>query len=775
MLGAKGMGVRSTSVEQRLAAALPFAPDSVLYFVAGLFAVTGAMATSTGEYDAVSTFLFEGFVNVGLAAFVVGATWLYLGRSELPRSSWWNVVTGYVGGILFIGVLLLWANLPALLSGASLLLLREDFVFFGNLGGLFGFFVGVSRARSEYNQQLRRELEVSNELVESSQEALWMFRDDWSELLYANAAFEEIIGQSIEALEADPTSFMAAVHPDDRDFVREQTRQLSDGEALEYEIRVNPHEEYGRWVWVAAQPIFRDGEQVAISGFARDITDMKERQRRFEAIFNQTYQFTGLMAPDGTLLEANDTALAFGGIDRRDVVGKKIWDAHWFRISEETRERTRADVERAADGEFVRHELEVQGADGTAIIDFSIRPITDDDGEVTLLIPEGREITELKEHEERVVSLHETTRRLFQAETRTEAAEIATAAAAEILDLPVNSIWFHDADTDALEPAAWTAEADEIFGDHPTFQAGEGLAWEVFESGEPELFDDVRSRPEVQNPETEMRSEMILPLDDAGVFIAGSTTTAEFDGRQVSLAKLLATNVDSALERIDKQRELEARQRELEHQIERLDEFAGIVSHDLRNPLSVAKGHLELLEADLDGDSREDVRKIDDALERMSRLIDDLLTLARAGEQLDDVRPVRLDRVVRSAWNAVETDGHDLRVDLDQRVPADESRLAQLFENLFRNAVEHAGEGASITVGALEDGGGFYVADDGPGIPESEREDVFDAGYSTNAEGTGFGLSIVKEIVDAHGWDITATESAGGGARFEVSGVSERA
>ena len=769
------MGVRGTSIEQRLAAALPFSPDSILYFVAGLFAVTGVVATSTGEYDAVSTLLFQGFMNVGLAAFVVGATWLYLGRSELPRSSWWNVVTGYFGGVLFIALLLLWANLPDLLSGTSLLALREDFVFFGNLGGLFGFFVGISRARSEYNQQLRRELEVSNELVESSQEALWMFSDDWSELLYANAAYEEIIGQSIEEIEADPTSFMEAVHPDDRDFVREQTRQLSDGEALEYEIRVNPHEEYGRWVWVAAQPIYRDGEQVAISGFARDITDMKERQRRFEAIFNQTYQFTGLMAPDGTMIEANDTALAFGGIDRRDVVGKKIWDAHWFQISEETRERTKADVERAADGEFVRHELEVQGADGTAIIDFSIRPITDDDGEVTLLIPEGREITELKEHEDRVVSLHETTRRLFQAETRTEAAEIATAAAAEVLDLPVNSIWFHDADADALVPAAWTAEADEIFGDHPTFRAGEGLAWRVFESGEAELYDDVRSRPEVQNPETEMRSEMILPLDGTGVFIAGSTTAAEFDGRQVSLAKLLATNVASALERIDKQRELEARQRELEHQIERLDEFAGIVSHDLRNPLSVAKGHLEFLEADLNGESREDLRKIDDALERMSRLIDDLLTLARAGEQLDDVRPVRLDRVVRSAWNAVETDGHDLQVDLDRQVPADESRLAQLFENLFRNAVEHAGEGASITVGTLEDGGGFYVADDGPGIPESEREDVFDAGYSTNAEGTGFGLSIVKEIVDAHGWDIVATESAGGGARFEVSGVSEQA
>lgn len=338
-----------------------------------------------------------------------------------------------------------------------------------------------------------------------------MFSDDWSELLYANAAFEEIVGVPVLRLEADPTAFIEAVHPDDREFVREQTRQLSDGTPREYEVRVNPDEEFSRWIWVEAQPIYRDGEQVAVSGFARDVTEMKERQRRFEAIFNQTYQFTGLMQPDGTLLEANDTALAFGGIEREDVIGKKVWDAYWFQVSEETRDRAREAVARAADGEFVRHELEVQGAEGTSIIDFSVRPIRDDDGEVTLLIPEGREITELKEHEQRVVSLHETTRRLFQAETRTEAADIATAAARDVLDLRVNAIWFHDDEADALVPASSTPEAREILGEHPTFEAGEGIAWEVYESGEPMIFDDVRSRSTVRNPETEMRSEMVLP------------------------------------------------------------------------------------------------------------------------------------------------------------------------------------------------------------------------------------------------------------------------
>lgn len=114
----------------------------------------------------------------------------------------------------------------------------------------------------------------------------------------------------------------------------------------------------------------------------------------YEEIFNQTYQFTGLMKPDGTLLEANETALAFGGLVKDDVLGKKMWDAEWFQESEETQERARSAVERAARGEFVRETLTVRGADRDAIIDFSIRPITDDQGNVRLLIPEGRDVTE---------------------------------------------------------------------------------------------------------------------------------------------------------------------------------------------------------------------------------------------------------------------------------------------------------------------------------------------------------------------------------------------
>jgi signal transduction histidine kinase len=127
--------------------------------------------------------------------------------------------------------------------------------------------------------------------------------------------------------------------------------------------------------------------------------------------------------------------------------------------------------------------------------------------------------------------------------------------------------------------------------------------------------------------------------------------------------------------------------------------------------------------------------------------------------------------MLEECWENVETGNATVMNELEGKLEADPRRLKQLCENLVRNAIEHAGEGVTVTVGELEDRNGFYIADDGEGIPEEEREEVFDTGYSTSEDGTGFGLSIVEEIVTAHGWDIDVTESKDGGARFEISGV----
>jgi PAS domain S-box-containing protein len=243
-------------------------------------------------------------------------------------------------------------------------------------------------------------------------------------------------------------------------------------------------------------------------------------------------------------------------------------------------------------------------------------------------------------------------------------------------------------------------------------------------------------------------------------FYGRETRAEQFADWEVTLVDLMSRWVSYELQR---QQVTE----ELQRQNERLEEFAGIISHDLRNPLAILSGGLEL--AKETGDPAEFARCFD-ALERMETLVDDLLTLSKAGESIDDVELVALGELVELAWESVETTDATLEITARETVPADASRLQQLFENLFRNAVEHGGTGVTVTVGALEHG--FYVEDDGPGLPEDGREEIFESGYSTTDAGTGFGLAIVADIAEAHGWEITATDGESGGARFEVVGIA---
>ncbi|MUW15454.1 PAS domain S-box protein [Halorubrum sp. CBA1125] len=223
------------------------------------------------------------------------------------------------------------------------------------------------------------------------------------------------------------------------------------------------------------------------------------------------------------------------------------------------------------------------------------------------------------------------------------------------------------------------------------------------------------------------------------------------------------------------------REQELERQNERLDEFVGVVSHDLRNPLTVASGRLELVADECESDHLEAVER---AHHRMETLIEHLLTLAREGDLVSDTAVVDLEALALNCWRHVETGSATIVTDGDGRIRADETRLQQLLENLMQNSVEHGstssrtqsgdaverdGADVTVTVGMLDDG--FYVEDDGAGIPPDDRDRVFEAGYSTERGGTGFGLSIVKRVVEAHGWDVRVTEGTDGGTRFEITGV----
>jgi len=221
--------------------------------------------------------------------------------------------------------------------------------------------------------------------------------------------------------------------------------------------------------------------------------------------------------------------------------------------------------------------------------------------------------------------------------------------------------------------------------------------------------------------------------------------------------------------------ERKRRAEELRRQNERLDAFASIVSHDLRGPLTVAKGNVYLAR---DEDDPSYLESAEDALDRMERIIDDLLRLARSDEEGVDPEPTDPAAIVTEAWAAIDPADGAVENEIDAEILADTGQFRELVENLLRNALDHGGDDVTVTVGELTDGDdgetGFYVADDGPGIPEDKREAVFDPGFTTDDDGTGFGLVVVDEIARAHGWELSAVESADGGARFEFRGV-ERA
>ncbi|MFC6725745.1 PAS domain-containing sensor histidine kinase, partial [Halobium palmae] len=322
-------------------------------------------------------------------------------------------------------------------------------------------------------------------------------------------------------------------------------------------------------------------------------------------------------------------------------------------------------------------------------------------------------------------------------------------------DTKLNVLFGQSPDMISVHDAEGTLiDANERLCDELGYSEAELLGTSVFEIDPALTADEARDAWDAMDPGDVLQIETEFRRSDGSTFpVDVHLSKVVLDGEAQFF--VISRNVS----------ERKKRERRLNRQNERLEGFASVVSHDLRNPLNVAKGRLDLAREECDSDHLDAVER---SHERMSALIDDLLAVARQGGAVTDVEPVTLADVARSCWRTVETGTATLVVDTDAVVRADRSRLRQLFENLFSNAVRHGGA-VEVRVGTLP--GGFYVEDDGSGIPEDERERVFEYGYSTAESGTGFGLNIVEGIVDAHGWSVRAVDGTGGGARFEVTDV----
>jgi PAS domain S-box-containing protein len=687
-----------------------------------------------------------------------------------------------------------------------------------------------------------------------------VFDAEWEELRFVNDAYETVWGAPIAELEADARAFLDYVHPADRETVRDAMETVSQGTPDAAEFRIVTGDGDRRLIHAEVQPVF-DGETVTrIVGIGRDVTERERYERAIRALHQTAREVWRSDSPESVAETVVEPA--------RDILDKPINAVHLYDEDADSL-RPVAATERAAEfvgeiptferGEGIAWEVFETGEpqryddvstapgrynDETDARSELILPLSDhgvlhvgspevgtfdetDSSLMRTLVAHAASALDRIERERRLTELQERTQRLMHTASNEATAETAVEAVHDILQSPSGGVHLLSEDGDALPPVAVVNTYREAF-EAPTYRRDavedpiSDLVWEVFEAGEPVVIEDVLEREAIAE-ETPAPSAMIYPLDEYGVFVVTSPRPDAFDDADETYVELVATSLTTALERVQRETNLQERERALERQNERLEQFTDIVSHDLRNPLNVATGRLALVGEECESEHLEPIER---AHGRMEELITDLLTLARQGENATDTEPIDVAALAEDCWRTVDTGNATLVTSIDRTIRADESRLRQLFENLVGNAVEHGSTGprlededavehsstgprlededavehgstssrqedgndvdrgssqqngnavevttrdVTVTVGELP--GGFYVADDGPGIPPEEREHVFETGYSTTDDGTGFGLSIVQRAVDAHDWENTVTEGADGGARFEITGV----
>ena len=249
-----------------------------------------------------------------------------------------------------------------------------------------GYAVIVHDLTDKRRQRRRRE-----RFVEESDDVVSVLNTD-GRITYASGSADRVFGHTPDELTGN--NLFDYIHPDDRESTMDAFFGAVQNGTDDAEVDCRFESSDGwRNVEIRCQNMLDDPAIDGMLLYLRDVTESKRRIRRFESIFNQTFQFTGLLEPDGTVIEANDAALTFAGLDRDDLVGELFQETIWWSHSTAVYERLTESIERAAAGEFVRYETDVRGADGLAIIDFSIKPVTDDDGSVVSLVVEGRDVT----------------------------------------------------------------------------------------------------------------------------------------------------------------------------------------------------------------------------------------------------------------------------------------------------------------------------------------------------------------------------------------------
>ncbi|PSP91798.1 hypothetical protein BRC87_01870 [Halobacteriales archaeon QS_4_66_20] len=631
----------------------------------------------------------------------------------------------------------------------------------------------VSRELQEFRDRYRSLFENTNDAV-----AWTEYEGETPYIREANPAFRElfepddgnVLDRPLDDVVVDPANeerYEPAV---------EVSRRVRTGEHVSGELKRDTVDGPRTFIWEAIPHALPGTDEVKHThAVYTDISARKRREReleRYETMVQASGDPVFTIDADGRFTFVNDALVALTGYEESTLLGSGLGTILTGDASGQG--RTMSDSLLTPDTDRRTTELTVETSEGERVpCEIHVTPLPFDEefrGSVGVV----RDVSERREYEQSLQRERAKYRSLFEKSQ------------------------------DAIALVEFEGETPHIAEINEPFRTlfeppGEGIV------GKP--LDDVVAA-ESQQEEAENVSQRVRQ----GTYLSGELERMTVDGprdflwQAVPLTDPATGDVTRAFAVYRDVSALRERERALERERDRLDEFASIVSHDLRNPLQVARGHLEIAR-DTGGEDHFDT--IERSLRRMETLLEDLLVLAREDGTVDGTEPIDIAALVETCWREDIAGNGSLNLRTDRTVMAEQSRLRQLFSNLLGNAVEHGStspdsqarqdalehgspeqsvsrdcaagpgvgegkpagstDGVEITVGDLP--GGFYVADDGPGIPAEEREQVFESGYSTSDDGTGFGLSIVAEIAEAHGWAVDVVDADGGGARFEITGV----
>ncbi len=671
----------------------------------------------------------------------------------------------------------------------------------------------TERRRAE--QDLRESQQRLELALLGAGQGLW----DWNiqtGAVYFDERWAEMLGYRREDIEPHVRSWEALVHPEDLPGVMAELHAHLNGTTPFYRTEHRLRTKRGDWKWIldSGRVVERDaeGRPSRAVGTHKDITDRKqaemalaqlnaeledrvrarteelananqelrESSRRFRAIFNSTYQFTGLLSTEGRLLEANQSALEFAGTPVSDVLGRLFWETPWWSHSTDVRRQLRNAVEGAARGEFVRFETTNRAHDGSlAVLDFSVKPIVDEHRHVIMLVAEGRDITERKRAEDAVE--HAKTELDLKVQTRT--AELSHVNARLEREVSERRAAEHQvAQVVELAPSGMV-----LVDQAGTIRLVNRRIEEQFGYGRAELIGESIDRLiplAFRGDHDAHRSQFLLkpearPMgkgrDLNGLRKDGTEFPVEIGLSPITTPEgigVLASVVD-----ITERKRLEAQLRRTER-IAELGTLASGMAHEIGTPMNVILGRAEyLLQRSTDDTMKKGLATIVTQVERITRVMNQLLAFAR--RRSPERRAVDVRQVIEESLEMFRERLKRKRIvvecQMDETAPAvraDPDQMAQVMINLIMNSVHAMPEGGTIrlTVRSTARHVTIQVADSGHGIPPDVLGKIFDPFFTTKdtGEGTGLGLTVVKGIIEEHEGTIDVASEVDKGTTVTV-------